>query len=68
MRDWSTPLATRVPYVATPASDPPLAAAPHEPVVAAEQCDLCGSPDLWWRNCKLVCRNCRSIVKSCADL
>ncbi len=34
----------------------------------AETCDLCGSTDLWWRNCKLLCRSCRAIVKSCADL
>jgi hypothetical protein len=34
----------------------------------AEVCDVCGSTDLWWRNCKLLCRRCQSIVKSCADL
>jgi len=33
-----------------------------------ETCDVCGSTDLWWRNCKLLCRRCHSIVKSCADL
>jgi hypothetical protein len=33
-----------------------------------EVCDVCGSTDLWWRNCKLLCRRCKSIVKSCADL
>jgi hypothetical protein len=31
-------------------------------------CDVCGSTDVWWRNCKLLCRRCGSIVKSCADL
>jgi len=31
-------------------------------------CDICGSVDLWWRNCKLLCKHCHSIVKSCADL
>jgi len=35
---------------------------------SAESCDLCGSTDLVWRNCKLLCRNCHAIVKSCADL
>ena len=40
--------------------------APSEPEL--ETCDVCGSTDLWWRNCKLLCRNCGSIVKSCADL
>ena len=33
-----------------------------------ESCDWCGSTDLWWRNCKLHCRTCSAIVKSCADL
>lgn len=33
-----------------------------------EVCDACGSTDVWWRNCKLLCRNCGAIVKSCADL
>ena len=40
--------------------------APSEP--EQETCDVCGSPDLWWRNCKLLCKRCGSIVKSCADL
>lgn len=31
-------------------------------------CDHCGSDALRWVKCKLVCRNCRQIVKSCADL
>jgi hypothetical protein len=48
--------------------------APREPVAdqpsaaEAESCDWCGSTDLWWRNCKLLCRGCNAIVKSCADL
>src|SRR5262249_40859638 len=33
-----------------------------------ESCDVCGSQQLIWRSCKLVCTNCRSILKSCADL
>jgi hypothetical protein len=40
--------------------------APREPV--PDVCDVCGSTDVWWRNCKLLCRRCGSIVKSCADL
>jgi hypothetical protein len=36
--------------------------------VESESCDWCGSTDLWWRNCKLLCRGCNAIVKSCADL
>jgi len=31
-------------------------------------CDICGSHELWWRNCKLLCKRCLAIVKSCADL
>jgi hypothetical protein len=44
---------------------------PDRPPAAAEalgECDWCGSTDLWWRNCKLLCKNCSAIVKSCADL
>jgi len=33
-----------------------------------DRCEVCDSDRLYWRNCKLVCGNCRSIVKSCADL
>ena len=33
-----------------------------------EECDVCGSTNVWWRNCKLLCRGCGAIVKSCADL
>ncbi|MHB1223404.1 MAG: hypothetical protein ACYC2G_05060 [Gemmatimonadaceae bacterium] len=33
-----------------------------------ESCDWCGSTDTWWRSCKLLCRRCGAIVKSCADL
>jgi hypothetical protein len=40
----------------------------HSAPVEAESCDWCGSTDLWWRNCKLLCRGCNAIVKSCADL
>ncbi len=34
----------------------------------AETCDYCGSNQLEWRKCKLVCRTCNQINKSCADL
>jgi hypothetical protein len=34
----------------------------------SEMCDRCGSTDTWWRSCKLLCRACGGIVKSCADL
>jgi hypothetical protein len=42
---------------------PPPASSPQ-----SEHCDRCGSADTWWRNCKLLCRSCGAIVKSCADL
>jgi hypothetical protein len=38
------------------------------PPQTADVCDICGSTALEWRKCKLVCLQCRSIVKSCADL
>jgi hypothetical protein len=34
----------------------------------ADACDVCGSGRTEWRKCKLICANCNSIVKSCADL
>ena len=45
-----------------PGTPPPKAEPP------AETCDYCGSTDLAWIKCKLICRNCRQINKSCADL
>ena len=39
---------------------------PDQPV--EEPCDVCGSPLVQWRKCKLVCLNCGTILKSCADL
>jgi hypothetical protein len=38
------------------------------PASQPETCDLCGSESVEWRNCKLMCGNCRAIVRSCADL
>ncbi|HEX2188827.1 MAG TPA: hypothetical protein VHG51_08020 [Longimicrobiaceae bacterium] len=55
--------------------DPPEAGLPAETPGAAdapdgldESCDVCGSARTEWRKCKLVCLDCRQIVKSCADL
>jgi hypothetical protein len=31
-------------------------------------CDVCGSTDLLQIKCKVVCRNCGTILKSCSDL
>lgn len=44
-----------------PASEPV-----SEPV--SEPCDVCGSDRVSWRKCKLICLNCGTILKSCADL
>jgi hypothetical protein len=33
-----------------------------------ESCDFCGSGQLEWRKCKLICADCKQINKSCADL
>ena len=33
-----------------------------------ELCDVCGSPDIREIRCKLICRNCGTILRSCADL
>ncbi len=35
---------------------------------ANEICDICGSDQVSWRKCKLICLNCGTILKSCADL
>jgi hypothetical protein len=34
----------------------------------SEVCDVCGSLDVVEIKCKVVCRNCGTILKSCADL
>jgi hypothetical protein len=34
----------------------------------AEVCERCGVAALTERNCKVICLNCGTIVKSCADL
>ena len=49
------------------ADDAPASRTPAESP-QSESCDRCGSDDTWWRNCKLLCRGCGALVKSCADL
>lgn len=34
----------------------------------AMTCDICGSSDILEIKCKIVCRNCGTILQSCADL
>jgi ribosomal protein L37AE/L43A len=36
--------------------------------MAAEVCDVCGSTDIKEIKCKVICQNCGTILKSCADL
>jgi hypothetical protein len=43
-------------------------AQPNQVRHVIEVCDHCGSPQLQWRKCKLICTNCHQINKSCADL
>ncbi len=33
-----------------------------------EVCDVCGSSNLLSIKCKVVCRNCGTILRSCSDL
>jgi ribosomal protein S14 len=35
---------------------------------ADDECPVCGLASLVERKCKVICRNCRTIVQSCADL
>jgi ribosomal protein L37AE/L43A len=35
---------------------------------AKEVCDVCGSPNVQEIKCKVICQNCGTILKSCADL
>ena len=37
-------------------------------MMPAEVCDVCGSSDIKEIKCKIVCQNCGTILKSCADL
>lgn len=46
----------------------PAMPVPPSPEGLDESCDVCGSGRTEWRKCKLVCLDCRQIVKSCADL
>jgi hypothetical protein len=41
---------------------------PGQNVPLLAECDVCGSADLAEVRCKVICRNCRTILQSCADL
>ena len=49
-------------------SDPVIRQPRLRPVPLLAECDVCGSPDLDEVKCKVICRNCRTILQSCADL
>jgi hypothetical protein len=34
----------------------------------ADVCDVCGSANIKEIKCKLICQNCGTILRSCADL
>jgi hypothetical protein len=51
-----------------PDADPPSDHTPAPAPAPRDTCDVCGSAELYEIKCKVVCRNCRSIVRSCADL
>ena len=36
--------------------------------MTGEVCDVCGSTDIKEIKCKVICQNCGTILKSCADL
>jgi hypothetical protein len=36
--------------------------------MAVEVCDVCGSSDIKEVKCKVICQNCGTILKTCADL
>jgi hypothetical protein len=37
-------------------------------LMPVEVCDVCGSSDIKEIKCKVICQNCGTILKSCADL
>lgn len=41
---------------------------PAPPPAEKEVCPVCGMSTLEEIRCKVICANCRTIVKSCADL
>jgi hypothetical protein len=41
------------------------APSPEQPV---ETCEICGSTELEEIRCKVICRNCRTILRTCSDL
>ena len=47
----------------------PSVGAPTAPAtVVCDVCDVCGSKRVQEVRCKVICRNCGTILQSCADL
>ena len=42
--------------------------APAPATVVCDVCDVCGSKRVQEVRCKVICRNCGTILQSCADL
>ncbi|HEV2180052.1 MAG TPA: hypothetical protein VGR59_07010 [Gemmatimonadaceae bacterium] len=38
------------------------------PAPELPSCDICGSTDLAWLRCKLICNQCHTILMTCGDL
>jgi hypothetical protein len=36
--------------------------------MAADVCEVCGSSDVKEIKCKVICQNCGTILRTCADL
>jgi hypothetical protein len=43
-------------------------AGPPPELDAPTICDVCGSRDLLDVRCKVVCRNCKTVLQTCSDL
>jgi hypothetical protein len=37
-------------------------------LVPQDSCEVCGSQELAYVHCKVICRNCHSILRTCSDL
>lgn len=67
-RPGATPADAEAPSDASDADDAASESAGEGADSSADVCDYCGSDQLVWRKCKLVCLNCGQINKSCSDL
>jgi hypothetical protein len=49
-------------------SNPPNDERREAPAPDAATCDVCGSTELIWQRCKLICAQCHTILMTCGDL